>query len=87
MAKIDPAQRVDVEDRWTKSVRLGVPYEDTHRILANGGKYHGHLVRAQPYRDNGGNIASWYGVHTDIDALKRAESDLQVRREGLSSLP
>jgi PAS domain S-box-containing protein len=83
LSKIDPAQRVEGEARWAKSVRLGIPYEDTYRILGNDGHYHWHLVRAQPFRDDGGNIIGWYGVHTDIDALKKAESALQVREHQL----
>ena len=83
ISKIDSAQAREVEERWAKSVRLGIPYEDTYRILGNDGRYHWHLVRAQPFRDDGGNIISWYGVHTDIDALKEAESFLQMREHQL----
>jgi PAS domain S-box-containing protein len=83
VSKIDPAQRAEVEERWAKSVRLGIPYDDTYRILGNDGSYHWHLVRAQPFRDEGGNIIGWYGVHTDIDALKQAESALQMREHEL----
>ena len=83
MSKIYAEQAEDVKERWAKSVRLGVPYEDTYRILGNDGKYHWHLVRAQPVRDDGGNIINWYGVHTDIDALKEAESFLQTREQQL----
>ena len=83
LAKIDPGQRAEVEERWAKSVRLGIPYEDTYRILANDGKYHWHIVRAQPFRDDGGSIISWYGIHTDIDALKEAESALRMREHQL----
>jgi PAS domain S-box-containing protein len=83
MSRVDPAQRADVEERWAKSVRLSVPYEDSCRILGNDGRYHWHLVRARPFRDDGGNIVSWYGVHTDIDALKEAEAALQTRERQL----
>jgi len=83
ISKIDPAQTAEVEARWAKSVCLGTPYEDTYRILGNDGRYHWHLVRAQPFRDDGGNIIGWYGVHTDIDALKQAERALQVREHEL----
>jgi PAS domain-containing protein len=37
ISKIDSAQAREVEQRWAKSVRLGIPYEDTHRILGNDG--------------------------------------------------
>jgi PAS domain S-box-containing protein len=83
VSKIDPAQSVEAEERWAKSVRLGIPYEDTYRILGNDGRYHWHLVRAQPFRDEGGNIIGWYGIHTDIDALKEAENALQMREHQL----
>jgi PAS domain S-box-containing protein len=86
ISKIDSAQAREVEERWAKSVRLGIPYEDTYRILGNDGSYHWHLVRAQPLRDDGGNIIGWYGVHTDIDALKKAESALQMREHALLNI-
>lgn len=86
MSKIDPSQKKQVEERWAKSVRLGVPYEDTYRILGNDGRYHWHLVRAHPFRDDGGDIIGWYGVHTDIDALKEAERALQMRERQLEGI-
>jgi PAS domain S-box-containing protein len=86
ISKIDSAQAREVEQRWAKSVRLGIPYEDTYRILGNDGSYHWHLVRAQPLRDDGGNIIGWYGVHTDIDALKKAEAALQMREHELLNI-
>jgi PAS domain S-box-containing protein len=83
LSRIDPLQSAQVEERWVRSVRLGIPYEDTYRILGNDGRHHWHLVRAQPFRDDGGNIVGWYGVHTDIDALKQAESALRMREHEL----
>jgi PAS domain S-box-containing protein len=86
MSKIDPDQALEVNDRWQRSVRLGVPYEDTYRILANDGNYHWHLVRALPLRDEHGTIISWYGIHTDIDALKEVERELQTREHQLQGI-
>jgi PAS domain S-box-containing protein len=86
MSKIDPDQALAVDDRWQRSVRLGVPYEDTYRILANDGIYHWHLVRALPFRDEQGTIISWYGIHTDIDALKEIERELQAREHELQGI-
>ena len=83
LPRIDPAQAKEVEEQWAKAVRSGVPYESTYRILGNDGNYHWHLVRAQPFRDDGGNIISWYGIHTDIDALKEAEGKLLAREHQL----
>jgi PAS domain S-box-containing protein len=85
-SKIDPAQAPEVEHRWRRSVRLGVPYEDTYRIHANDGNYHWHLVRALPFRDEQGIIISWYGIHTDINALKEVERELQAREHELQGI-
>ena len=35
------------------------------------------LVRAVPILDKGGRIREWVGVHTDIDAERRAEAALR----------
>jgi PAS domain S-box-containing protein len=86
MSKIAPDQTAEVEERWQHSVKLGIPYEDTYRILANDGDYHWHLVRALPSRDESGTIISWYGIHTDIDALKQVEGELQAREHQLQGI-
>jgi PAS domain S-box-containing protein len=86
LSKIDPDHAKEVEERWQHSVRLGVPYEDTYRILGNDGNYHWHLVRALPFRDEHGSIISWYGIHTDINALKEIESELQKREHQLQGI-
>jgi PAS domain S-box-containing protein len=49
LSKIDPDQAEEVEEKWRRSVKLGVPYEDTYRILENDGTYHWHLVRAHSH--------------------------------------
>lgn len=83
LSKIDPEQAEAVEERWKRSVKLGVPYEDAYRMLGNDGKYQWHLVRAEPFRDDNGRIVSWYGIHTNIDALKKTENVLQMREHQL----
>jgi len=82
-SKIDPEQAEAVEEHWKRSVKLGIPYEDAYRMLGNDGNYQWHLVRAEPFRDDDGRIISWYGIHTNIDALKRAENVLQMREHQL----
>jgi PAS domain S-box-containing protein len=86
LSKIDPDHAKEVEERWQCSVRLGVPYEDTYRILGSDGNYHWHLVRALPFRDEHGSILSWYGIHTDINALKEIERELQTREHQLQGI-
>jgi PAS domain S-box-containing protein len=51
----------------------GEPYEDEVRFRRADGEYRWHLGRAQPLRDDTGEILKWYGVLTDIEDRKRAE--------------
>jgi PAS domain S-box-containing protein len=41
------------------------------------GEYRWFLFRANPLRDDTGTIVKWYGVNTDIEDRKRAESELR----------
>ena len=83
LSKIEPSQAEAVEGRWKRAVKLGVPYEDAYQMLGNDGHYQWHLVRAEPFRDDDGRIISWYGIHTNIDALKKTEHVLQMREHQL----
>jgi PAS domain-containing protein len=84
--RLIPIRLRRVEEKWRRSVRLGVPFEDTYRILENDGNYHWHLVRALPFRDEHGTIISWYGIHADINALKEVERELQTREHQLEGI-
>ena len=41
------------------------------------GEYRWFLFRANPLRDEAGDVAKWYGVNTDIEDRKRAEAELR----------
>jgi PAS domain S-box-containing protein len=82
-SRVDPEQVAAVLERWSRSVRSGIPYEDAYRMLANDGKYHWYLVRGEPFRGDGETIINWFGIHTNIDALKDTESALQMREHQL----
>jgi len=82
--RVDPEHMASMQERWSQSVQLGIPYEDTYRMLANDGKYHWYLVRAEPFRDESENILNWYGMAVDIDEQKRAEDHLRETRIKLS---
>jgi PAS domain S-box-containing protein len=84
ICRVDPEHVTSMQERWSQSVQLGIPYEDTYRMLANDGKYHWYLVRAEPFRDESENILNWYGMAVDIDEQKRAEDHLRETRIKLS---
>jgi len=83
-SRVDREQVAAVQERWSRSVHSGIPYEDAYRMLANDGKYHWYLVRAEPFRDEGKKIINWYGMAVDIDEQKRAEDHLRETRTKLS---
>jgi PAS domain S-box-containing protein len=84
ICRVDPEHVTSMQERWSQSVQLGIPYEDTYRMLANDGKYHWYLVRAKPFRDESETILNWYGMAVDIDEQKRAEDHLRETRIKLS---
>lgn len=61
--------------RWRHSLATGEPYEIEYRLRHHSGAYRWTLGRALPIRDAEGRIERWFGTCTDIDDLKRAESE------------
>src|SRR5215467_4114252 len=62
----------------------GEPDEIEARLRRHDGVYRWFLIRAQPFRDESGNIVRWYGTSTDIDDRKRAEEALLASERTLS---
>jgi PAS domain S-box-containing protein len=59
------------------SFATGVTYVQQYRQLRADGSYRWTETRAQPLRDEAGNILQWYGVSVDIDDLVNAQEALQ----------
>jgi signal transduction histidine kinase len=66
-----------VAEKWRIAVDTGTPYENIERVRRADGEYRWFLSRAQPLRDELGNIVKWYGTDTDIEDQKRAEDALR----------
>lgn len=63
---------------WTTALRTGHPYHDECRMRrASDGAYRWHLARAVPVHDRSGRIVQWFATCTDIDAQKKAETDIR----------
>ena len=76
-AIIHPDDIEQVHLRWMESVQNSTPYEIEYRLRRLDGIYCWHLVRAIPFQDEQGQILQWFGVSTDINARKAAETALQ----------
>jgi PAS domain S-box-containing protein len=74
---LHPDERPGVADRWRIAMETGTPYENIERVRRADGEYRWFLSRAQPLRDELGNIVKWYGIDSDIGDQKRAEDALR----------
>ena len=72
-------------EKWRVCSATGEPFEDESRFRrAADGEHRWFLVRAEPLRDEIGNILKWYGVLTDIEDRKQAEQALRRSEAYLS---
>lgn len=64
-------------DAWEEALANGTPLEIEHRTLGNDGEYRWYLTRALPQMSEQGAPAAWFGVSTDIDLQKKAETRIK----------
>ena len=61
---------------WQQIVASEKAGEAQARLRSHGGEFRWFLFRVNPLRDEKGNIVSWCGVNTDINARRRVEAEL-----------
>ena len=83
-AAFHPDELAALMERWMKMLTSGEPDEIEARLRRHDGVYRWFLIRAEPFRDESGNIVRWYGTSTDIDDRKKAEEALQSNERHLS---
>jgi PAS domain S-box-containing protein len=77
-----PDDRESVTAAWAHSIATGEDYDlEARMIRAHDGRARWWWLRAQPVRDEAGNILNWLGVNTDIDDRKTFAETLQQRQE------
>src|SRR5580692_2019801 len=74
---IHPEDLKEITDKWRGFLASGQAGEVEGRLRRFDGVYRWFLFRAEPLRDESGNIVNWYGTDTDIEDLKRAEAKLR----------
>lgn len=72
----DHVQRVieSIRDTWAR----GEPWEDTYPLRGGDGTYHWFLSRAQPVRDEKGNLLFWCGTNTDITEERETNDRIRL---------
>ena len=68
----------------SRALQTETPIDATCRYRRADGVYHWFHVRAEPFRDADGHVVHWYGVHVDIDDLKKAEEALRATQAQLA---
>jgi PAS domain S-box-containing protein len=79
---VHPADLPSYGERRRASLAFGEPFEHEVRFRrAKDGEYRWFLSRVVPLRDSGGKIIKWYGISTDIEDRRRAESERERLRQ------
>jgi len=76
-AAIHPEDAKGLVDYWQSCLATGTPVDTEARMRRFDGEYRWFLFRANPLRDEAGNIVRWYGTNVDIEDRKRAEAELR----------
>jgi len=63
--------------KWRQLLVSGEAGDIEARMRRHDGVFRWFLVRFEPFRDETGKIAMWYGVSTDIENLKQTEEKLR----------
>src|SRR6202050_2966090 len=76
-AAIHPEDLTSFMRQWRELLGSGEPGEIEAHIRTHDGIFRWFLIRFEPFRDETGKIVMWYGVSTDIEALKQTEEKLR----------
>jgi len=79
-AVVHADDRNRLADYWQSLLASGEPGEVEARLRRFDGEYRWFLFRAEPLRDDFGDIVRWYGANTDIEDRKRAEALLAAEK-------
>jgi PAS domain S-box-containing protein len=90
---IHPVDRPTCGEIWGRSLATGAPYQNEQRMRDESGNYRWFLVRAEPMRDETGNIMNWFAAGADVherwaamEALQQSELRFRTLVEGMPQL-
>lgn len=82
---VHPADRDRTLEQWTQAVARGIPFEIEHRVCRWDGVYHWFINRGIVTRDHQGQITGWIGTVTDVDELKRSQTEREQLLDQLAA--
>lgn len=68
---------------WRNSLSTGALYEIEYRMKKFDGTYNWFLARAQPLRNESGEIVKWFGTCTDIQEQRKILEELEKTKKEL----
>jgi PAS domain S-box-containing protein len=71
-----PEALAQVLGEWQTSIATGEPFDMTFPLRGADGVFRRFLTRGVPLKDEHGQVIQWFGTNTDVDALKRAEDEI-----------
>jgi PAS domain S-box-containing protein len=80
----DPAELPRVLTNWKAALAAGHAWEDTFPLRRHDGEMRWHLSRAEPLRNDQGDIVRWFGTNTDITerlAMEQALREADHRKD------
>jgi PAS domain S-box-containing protein len=86
MVAVHPDDLRGLRSAWATMMASGRAGEAEARLRRFDGEYRWLLFRANPLRDESGHIVKWYGIYTDFEDRKRAESQLGKEKQLLEMI-
>jgi len=83
VAFVHPEDHARLADEWRAAFRKGETYRYEFRLMSRTGAYRWFLAQATPYRNARGDIERWYGISTEIDAIKAADASIRAVLEAI----
>ncbi|MGI4738342.1 MAG: PAS domain-containing protein [Janthinobacterium lividum] len=86
LADLHPDDRERVRTQWAQAVAAGTPYQVEYRLRRHDEQYRWILSRAQPHRNESGQVDLWVGGATDIHDQKMMVQELLEATEHQAEL-
>jgi PAS domain S-box-containing protein len=83
-AIVHPDELAELEQFWSHAVQTGATLSMRHRLRRVDGVYRWVELRAEPLRNDDGDIVQWYGVCVDIEDETRMQAELRAAQAKLS---
>lgn len=75
---VHPDDLMRARERWSEALATGTNPHIEYRLRSAEGDYRWFLGQALPFKDDTGNIVSWYGTITDIDEQVNTRTNMRA---------